>query len=146
MSKGYEKFGKSQDLLGKQVGFSYRGSPKYGTVCGGYVSLCARIFIWSLATMQIYSCFSEPVNIQSTKFNQLNTPNKNIYSIKIEEGLPSFYIYTRSTGSYNDRDLFEFEFLNIHSDVESPTGYTNTTFAARPCDEVIKDYVADPVT
>jgi len=60
--------------------------------------------------------------------------------------LPSFYIYTPSTESYNDKDIFEFGFDHIASDDQSPSGWTITTFAARPCDEVIKDYVADPVT
>lgn len=146
MTNGCQKFGQGQDLLGKQVGFSYKGSPKYGTVCGGYVSLCARIFIWSLAAILVYSCFTEPVNVQQTKYNQLQTPNSIHYNIKIDEGLPTFYTYTKSKKSINDQDLFSFEFLSVESDPSSPLGYKNVTIAARPCDEVIREYVTDPVT
>ena len=136
------KFGKSQDKLGMPVGFGYRGSPEYGTILGGYVSICARIFILVLATMQIYSCFTDPYNIALTKFSQLSMPNAQEYNIKIDEGLPAFFVYSPTTGNYNDPDLFTFKFSNAKS-VPDSADFTEDDITARNCTEVIEAYVSD---
>ena len=47
----------------------YRGSGRYGTAVGGYISMAARIFIWTVAALEIYTCFFIPANSQITKFN-----------------------------------------------------------------------------
>jgi len=59
------KFGQGQDLLGKQVQLNYKGGAKYGTSLGGYCSLLARLLIWMLAAVEIWSCLTEPINIEA---------------------------------------------------------------------------------
>ena len=66
MPKRCENFGVSQDLLGKQVQFNFKKGPKYGTVCGGYCSLTARLFIWIVAAIELISCFTDPIYVEST--------------------------------------------------------------------------------
>ena len=69
MPNSCTKWGQTRDLLGKSVSFMYRGSGRYGTAVGGYISMAARIFIWTVAALEIYTCFFIPANSQITKFN-----------------------------------------------------------------------------
>ena len=88
------RFGEGYDLLGKSVQFNYKRGPRYGTALGGYCSLAARLFIWFLAAVEIYSCFSSPLYIESTKNDQLVSPNNDtFYEISLDQGFPAFYTY-----------------------------------------------------
>ena len=92
MTSSCSKFGQRQDQLGKQVTFNYKDGPKYGTAIGGYCSLVARIIILTLATLEIWSTFTTPIHLLSTKDQQILTPNTQKYTISLEQGLPAFYI------------------------------------------------------
>ena len=97
------------------------------------------MFIWIVSAIEIWSCFYNPDFSQQKSLNHLNTPNANVYTIKLEEGFPAFYIVSPSDTSdevFNDETLFDYYFL-------ASTESTNTTVAAKPCDEVIPKYVAD---
>jgi hypothetical protein len=95
-------FGQSQDQLGQPFNFAFRGAGSYGTALGGYVSLFARIFIWTASIMEIYFCIAKPVTILYTSWSQLNVPNTVEYNIAPVEGFPSFQIYSPGTENYND--------------------------------------------
>ena len=51
--KQVRDFLKTQDQLGKGVSLNYRGSPKFGTITGGFFSLIVRLFITSFVILQI---------------------------------------------------------------------------------------------
>ena len=106
------------------------------------MSICARIFLLAIATLQIYSCFSDPYNMAANYFSQLSTPNAQEYNIKIDEGLPAFFVYSPNTGNYNDPDLFTFKFSNAKS-VPDSTDFTEDEITARNCTEVLEEYVSD---
>ena len=49
--KQVRDFLKTQDQLGKGVSLNYRGSPKFGTITGGFFSLTVRLFITSFVIL-----------------------------------------------------------------------------------------------
>ena len=66
MPSSCSAFGQARDLLGKQVSFMYKGSGKYGTAVGGYVSMSARIIVWTLALLELYACFFNPASSETS--------------------------------------------------------------------------------
>ena len=69
MGKGCKAFTQGQDQMGKQVQFNYKRGPKYGTTTGGICSVLARCLILIIAAFEIYSNFSSPVVIESSKYS-----------------------------------------------------------------------------
>ena len=63
------------------VKINYRGSNFYGTALGGYISLCARILILSLASGQIWACFFAVSNTENESHTQLDVPNEVYYDV-----------------------------------------------------------------
>jgi hypothetical protein len=53
-------FGQQQDQLGQPFNFAFRGSGTFGTALGGYVSLIVRIFIWTVAIMELFFVVTRP--------------------------------------------------------------------------------------
>ena len=118
---------------------------------GGVCSIIVRCIILILAGLEIYTTFNTPRLKETNSFSQIDLPNKdNYYDISIDQGLPAFYVSTRSndeSGSYiyttNDSDLFEFGFvLNLSAnleDLEAKPQYVD----ALDCKTVVGKYVTN---
>ena len=78
------KFGRAQDNFGKRVQINYRGKMTYGTALGGYISLLARIIIWTMALGEIWACFVKPHHQEAIMREQLISPNSQVYNISYE--------------------------------------------------------------
>ena len=75
IKKMFRSFGRSNDKFGKVVQINYRGNKTYGTTFGGYISLCARIFILALGIGQIWACFFSRKYYENEAYAPLDTPN-----------------------------------------------------------------------
>lgn len=132
-------FGQQQDNLGQPFNFAFRGFSRHGTALGGYITLTVRIFIWTIALMEIWFCFTKPATTQYTSWSQLSVPNEQFYNISTTEGFPSVQIYSPKTGLYNDENLFDF-----YWQMESFNGTQNVT--AILCSEYVTKYITDQFT
>lgn len=98
------------------------------------------MFIWTVATLEIYSCFFIPANLQSQSFNQLPIPNQQIYDVSVEEGFPAFYLYTPDNGgSFNNKTLFDYSF-----ELKTFTG--STEVPAIDCSTFVTKYISSEYT
>ena len=100
MGEKLTTFFKNQDRLGSAVNLNYRGTPKYGTILGGCLSLSASIF---LATFVIFTVFDWAYNpnytLQLSAGYLADIPSKKYppeYEIKTSNFLPTFAIESSS--------------------------------------------------
>ena len=72
-------------------------------------------------------CFAAPSIFTFTSYDELKTPNEEVYTSSYTSGFPSFSIYTVSAenwgggrsnrpGTYNDKDKFDFYFTLTKTD------------------------------
>ena len=71
--------------------------------------------------------------------------------MELKDGFPAFYIFTGaeydddgtmiSEASYNNEKYFNFTFVNYSNSTSDPL--VNTTYAAKPCKDVIPKYITD---
>ena len=109
------------DQMGQKVTINYKGKMSYGTAVGGYVSLCARLVLLTLALGQIWACYFRVKYSENETQTQLSIPNTQTYTVGYGNGFPSFSIYspvTTSSGSldeksasHNNSTMFDFGFI-----------------------------------
>ena len=61
MGANLTAFCKSQDQLGSEVKMNYRGTPKFGTILGGCLSLTVYIFLAIYVGYTIYDWYKHPI-------------------------------------------------------------------------------------
>ena len=137
MGEKLTAFFKNQDQLGSGANLNYRGTPKYGTILGGCLSLSACISLAIFLITQIYDWAQQPsYTLQVTNGyldNNSNSYTPDPYEIDTSNFLPTFVLISENeTGDYvfNDPKLFQWKFYDSN----------DSDISTIPCNELIRDF------
>ena len=100
MGEKLTAFFKNQDQVGSGVNLNYRGTPKYGTILGGCLSLSASIFLAIFLGFTIFDWAYYPnYTLQLSAGYLEDSPSKYVppeYEIFTSNFLPTFSIESSS--------------------------------------------------
>ena len=99
--------------MGAKVSLNYRGTPEYGTIIGGCLSLSVSIFLAVFLILTVYDWAINPKYYKQMEVGYLSEDPQPIYEIPTSNFLPTFHtLRIGYTGEivYNDEDLFDWKF------------------------------------
>ena len=109
--------------MGSGVSLNYRGTPQFGTILGGCLSLLVSIFFALFVGLTLFAWAFRPDYKYQKSVDYLKVNSTEVYDVQTSVFLPTFILLTDDSINddeqvlvANDRNLFEFKFIDWNSD------------------------------
>ena len=105
--------------MGQGVQLNYRGEARYGTICGGVISLITFFFFAIFVLLQLYTWMFKPNFNQLEEVSYISRKHREVYDIPFSTFLPTFILidngqcvekFWGNDTTYNSNDLWKFEY------------------------------------